>query len=93
MEVPSGEESWKTNIRKAVVSMLRVPPYLGQQKGADMQSNAVHQRQSSSSGSKFTSYYRTENVFAGRCNVRLVIVEKIQIEEGFGWNIEKNEEK
>ena len=61
MRVPKGEEIWVTNIRKAIVSLFRIPAYVNDYK--------LRHQMSSQDAVLRLSYKEREALFAGRCNV------------------------
>lgn len=66
MKVPQGEELWVTNIRKAIVSMFKIPAYTIDYQ----QSQAVEQRVADPQSDPIMrpAYSQKETTFAGRCN-------------------------
>lgn len=70
MKVSSNQKHWVTEIQKSIVNILRIPPYTGDQNFLDSVNN--------SNPSLPVAHKKTEETFAGKCNVRLVSQLKIR---------------
>ena len=70
MEVPGDQKHWVNQIQKSIVSILRVPPYIGDTQFVDLSRNAFRNRQMAAEENM--AYFKTEEIFAGRCNVRWI---------------------
>ncbi|KAF2358673.1 Vitellinogen open beta-sheet [Trinorchestia longiramus] len=72
LEADSGDELWLINFRKAFIDLLRIPAYLGDKSFFDLEHNVFHaasMKSGDSSDSFSSAFFKTEETFAGRCNV------------------------